>query len=38
MRLQLALNVRDPGTAVYFYPRMFGVAPAKLEPALRNAG
>ena len=31
MRLQLALNVRNLGTAVDFYSKMFGVAPAKLS-------
>ena len=36
MRLQLALNVRDLGTAVDFYTRMFGVAPAKVRPGYAN--
>ena len=36
MRLQLALNVRDLGTAVDFYSRMFGVAPAKVKPGYAN--
>ena len=36
MRLQLALNVRDLGTAVDFYSKMFGVGPAKVKPGYAN--
>ena len=36
MRLQLALNVEDLDSAVDFYSKMFGVAPAKLKPGYAN--
>ena len=36
MRLQLALNVEDLDSAVDFYTKMFGVAPAKVRPGYAN--
>ena len=36
MRLQLALNVDDLESAVSFYSKMFGVAPAKRQPGYAN--
>jgi len=36
MRLQLAIDVSDIDTAVDFYSKMFGVAPAKREPGYAN--
>ena len=35
-RLQLALNVSDLDTAIGFYSRFFGVAPAKVRPGYAN--
>ena len=35
-RVQLALNVADLDTAVAFYSRLFGVAPAKVRPGYAN--
>jgi len=35
-RLQLSINVTDFGTAVTFYSRLFGLAPAKLHPGYAN--
>lgn len=35
-RVQLALNVDDLDAAVDFYTRLFGTAPAKLEPGYAN--
>jgi catechol 2,3-dioxygenase-like lactoylglutathione lyase family enzyme len=35
-RLQLALNVDDLDTAVAFYEKLFGVAPAKTRPGYAN--
>ncbi|NCZ70789.1 MAG: glyoxalase/bleomycin resistance/extradiol dioxygenase family protein [Actinobacteria bacterium] len=36
MRLQLALNVDDLDTAIDFYTKLFGVAPAKVKPGYAN--
>jgi len=36
MRLQLALNVDDLNTAIDFYTKLFGVAPAKVKPGYAN--
>lgn len=36
MRLQLALNVTDLDSAVDFYSRLFGTAPAKTKPGYAN--
>jgi catechol 2,3-dioxygenase-like lactoylglutathione lyase family enzyme len=36
VRLQLALNVDDLGTAIDFYSKMFGTPPAKTEPGYAN--
>ena len=35
-RLQLALNVDDLDTAIDFYAKLFGVAPAKTRPGYAN--
>jgi catechol 2,3-dioxygenase-like lactoylglutathione lyase family enzyme len=35
-RVQLALNVDDLDTAVAFYSKLFGTAPAKLRPGYAN--
>jgi catechol-2,3-dioxygenase len=35
-RIQLALNVADLGRATAFYSRLFGSAPAKVEPGYAN--
>ena len=35
-RVQLALNVSDLDTAVEFYSKLFGTAPAKLRPGYAN--
>lgn len=35
-RVQLALNVSDFDEAVDFYTKLFGVAPAKVEPGYAN--
>lgn len=35
-RVQLALNVSDLDEAVDFYTKLFGVAPAKVEPGYAN--
>jgi catechol 2,3-dioxygenase-like lactoylglutathione lyase family enzyme len=35
-RLQLALNVSDLDTAVAFYGKLFGAAPAKVRPGYAN--
>ena len=36
MRLQLALNVDDLDTAIDFYTKLFGEAPAKVKPGYAN--
>lgn len=36
MRLQLALNVDSLNDAIDFYSKLFGVAPAKIEPGYAN--
>ncbi len=36
MRLQLALNVTDLESAIDFYSKMFGTAPAKTKPGYAN--
>jgi len=36
MRLQLALNVDHLDTAIDFYTKLFGVAPAKVRPGYAN--
>ena len=35
-RLQLAINVTDLDSAIEFYSRLFGTAPAKVKPAYAN--
>ena len=35
-RVQLALNVSDLDTAIDFYSKLFGAAPAKLRPGYAN--
>lgn len=35
-RIQLALNVDNLETAIAFYSRLFGTAPAKLKPGYAN--
>jgi catechol 2,3-dioxygenase-like lactoylglutathione lyase family enzyme len=35
-RIQLALNVSDLGEAIDFYTKLFGSAPAKVEPGYAN--
>jgi catechol 2,3-dioxygenase-like lactoylglutathione lyase family enzyme len=35
-RLQLALNVDDLDTAIAFYSKLFGTAPAKVKPGYAN--
>ncbi len=36
MRLQLALNVENLDSAIEFYSKMFGTAPAKIRPGYAN--
>jgi catechol 2,3-dioxygenase-like lactoylglutathione lyase family enzyme len=35
-RVQLALNVSDLNEAIYFYSKLFGIGPAKVQPGYAN--